>query len=134
MNNKYDREDAPKTYDEMVAAGYEMTADGFWIPREDHPEVVEALASVVKLFLLRSGEQVLSQYTENSFGTSFTLSNPILVKEEPIADGTQSNVAYEHWLPLSADRNITVRTDYVVSITTPLQELVKTYEEITDGN
>ena len=131
MNNKYDREDAPKTYDEMVAAGYEMTGEGFWVPQEEHPEVLEP---IVRLFLLRSGEQVLSRYSENSFGTSFTLSNPILVREELIADGTQSNVAYEHWLPLSADRNITVRTDYVVSITTPLEELVKTYEEITDGN
>ena len=24
----------PKTYDEMVAAGYEMTGDGFWVPKE----------------------------------------------------------------------------------------------------
>ena len=24
----------PKTYDEMVAAGYEMTGDGFWIPKD----------------------------------------------------------------------------------------------------
>jgi len=25
----------PKTYDEMVAAGYEMTGDGFWIPQDN---------------------------------------------------------------------------------------------------
>ena len=25
----------PKTYDEMVAAGYEMTGDGFWIPKDN---------------------------------------------------------------------------------------------------
>lgn len=25
----------PKTYDEMIAAGYEMTADGFWMPKEN---------------------------------------------------------------------------------------------------
>ena len=32
----------PKTYDEMVKAGYEMTGDGFWIPGEKRIKEMEA--------------------------------------------------------------------------------------------
>jgi hypothetical protein len=31
---EYYNKEKPKTFDEMIASGYEMTADGFWIPPE----------------------------------------------------------------------------------------------------
>ena len=34
LERERDNENNPKTYDEMVEAGYEMTGDGFWIPSE----------------------------------------------------------------------------------------------------
>lgn len=34
-------EEQPKTYSEMVADGYEMTADGFWIPPQKQDKVVK---------------------------------------------------------------------------------------------
>ena len=32
IENEKNNEENPLTYDEMVAAGYEMTGDGFWVP------------------------------------------------------------------------------------------------------
>ena len=32
IENEKNNEENPMTYDEMVAAGYEMTGDGFWVP------------------------------------------------------------------------------------------------------
>ena len=29
------------SYDDMIKAGYEMTADGFWIPKEEDGEEVD---------------------------------------------------------------------------------------------
>ena len=34
IEKERNNEDNPKTYDEMVKAGYTMTGDGFWIPDE----------------------------------------------------------------------------------------------------
>jgi len=34
IEREKDNEDNPKTYDEMVEAGYMMTGDGFWMPDE----------------------------------------------------------------------------------------------------
>ena len=34
LEREKDNEDNPKTYDEMVEAGYMMTGDGFWMPDE----------------------------------------------------------------------------------------------------
>ena len=34
LERERDNENNPKTYDEMVEAGYTMTGDGFWIPDE----------------------------------------------------------------------------------------------------
>tara|TARA_X000000368_G_C22605152_1_gene525497 strand:- start:56 stop:544 length:489 start_codon:yes stop_codon:yes gene_type:complete len=34
LEREKDNEDNPKTYDEMIEAGYMMTGDGFWMPDE----------------------------------------------------------------------------------------------------
>jgi len=34
IEREKDNEDNPKTYDEMIEAGYMMTGDGFWMPDE----------------------------------------------------------------------------------------------------
>ena len=44
IENEKNNEENPLTYDEMVAAGYEMTGDGFWIPGHRRIEELKAKA------------------------------------------------------------------------------------------
>ena len=44
IDNEKNNEENPMTYDEMVAAGYEMTGDGFWVPSHRRIEELKAKA------------------------------------------------------------------------------------------
>ena len=44
IDNEKNNEENPMTYDEMVAAGYEMTGDGFWVPGHRRIEELKAKA------------------------------------------------------------------------------------------
>lgn len=134
MNNNYDRgEEAPKTYDEMVEAGYEMTGDGFWIPKEEEGVVVvsgEDLQASVKLLLLLNGEQVLTQLIEHDYSDTYTLRDPREVRlQSTSSDGESvtSTIGYSDWFPLSKDREIKLTKSFVVSITSPLDSLLESY-------
>ena len=119
MNNKYDRE---PTYDEMIAAGYTMSGEGFWIPPEGeerpHP----------KLLLLESGEQVITVLIEKF--DEYILDDPREVRIESTftEEGSVTNsVAYSNWMPLSKSRRIRIKKDYVVSICDPMDSLSESY-------
>ena len=134
MNNKYDRDDAPKTHDEMVDAGYEMTGDGFWIPGNEENIVITAEAtSSVKLLLLQSGEEVLCTFTESMYTDKCFLGNPmsVMVQSTTSEGGGErtSTVAFSDWMPLSEDRNIEVSRSYIVAVTTPIESLVESYQK-----
>ena len=139
MNNKYDRDEAPKTYDEMVAAGYEMTGDGFWIPNEDTMEVTiteEDLAPAVGLFLLKSGETIISEFTQSMSGGTYRLDDPrVVMIQASTGDGesTQTTIAYSDWMPLSKERSYTLSSDWVVCQTEPLESLVESYLNNKNG-
>lgn len=132
MNNNYDRDEAPKTYDEMREAGYEMTADGFWVPSEGESMTLdpEELVTATKLLLLITGEQVLAQVEETMDGDTITLVDPREVRlEGTTSDGEKStsSISYSTWLPLSQARRITIKASYVVTITDPIPSLVDSY-------
>ena len=134
MNNKYDREEAPKSYDEMVADGYEMTGDGFWVPGEEENIVITAEStSAVKLLLLQSGEEVLCTYTESMYTDKCFLGNPMsVIVQSTASDGGNertSTVAFSDWMPLSEDRNIEVSRSFIVAVTTPIESLVESYQK-----
>ena len=138
MNNNYDR-DEPKTHEEMVKEGYEMTGDGFWVPAED--DVVEVtgaeLGATVKLLLLLNGEQVITQLIETMGSDTYTLRDPREVRlQSSSSDGdtVTSTIGYSDWFPLSADREIKLAKSYVVSVTRPLESLMESYVgELSDG-
>ena len=44
IDNEKNNEENPLTYDQMIAAGYEMTGDGFWIPGHRRIEELKAKA------------------------------------------------------------------------------------------
>ena len=134
MNNKYDRDEVPKTHEEMVQAGYEMTGDGFWVPKEESEGVIEVapaeLADSVKLLLLLNGEQVITQLIDTIGSDNYTLRDPREVRlQSSSSDGetVTSTIGYSDWFPLSADREIKLAKSFVVSITRPLDSLLDSY-------
>lgn len=97
----------------------------------------------VKLAVLKSGEDVVADIKElcdeNDNVVALVFNNPVVVKlitNQALLDGENPDeykVAFYPWQPLSAERDIPVRSDWIVSISEPI-ELVKTsYLEKMDG-
>ena len=117
MNNNYDREESYKTHDELSGGSLSVTITD--------PE------PAVKLIMFLNGEEVISTITENSYGSTITLSNPLKVMvQSTSSDGEDrsSTVAFTDWMPLSQDREIAVSKSFIATITTPLDSLVKSYQ------
>lgn len=135
MNNEYDRDTPQPTYDEMVAKGYEMTGEGFWIPGEDVSSVQiadQAEFVIVKLLLLQSGETIISKVTEEIYGGQYKLTDPNIISYEENSNG-ETVVNYKTWMPLSNTRELTISGSYVVCATDPLETLVENYLEKQNG-
>ena len=97
----------------------------------------------VKLAVLKSGEQVIAEAKElvseeKVRGYLFTrphkvlTAQPMLLTEEA-KDDNSLEVTLSPWIILSADTEVVVPTDWVVTIVEPLESVVKMYKEKTDG-
>ena len=99
----------------------------------------------VKLAILKSGEQVIAEAKElvakdeeKVRGYLFTrphkvvTSQPMLLTEEA-KDDNSLEVTLSPWIILSADTEVVVPTDWVVTIVEPIASVVKMYQEKTDG-
>ena len=99
----------------------------------------------VKLAVLKSGEQVIADVKdlvseEKVRGYLFTRSHkvvtaqPLLLTEEETHDDSSLEVTLSPWIILSADQEVVVPTDWVVTVVEPLASIVKMYQEkIEDG-
>ncbi len=98
----------------------------------------------VKLAVLKSGEQVIAEAKElvsedQVRGYLFTrphkvvTSQPLLLTEEETQNDSSLEVTLSPWIILSADTEVVVPTDWVVTIVEPLESVVKMYQEKTDG-
>jgi len=134
MNNEYDRGETPPNYDEMVEAGYEMTGDGFWMPKDadGNAEIRdEESGAIVKLLHLRNGQTIISKVSETMTGGEYILEDPSVVTYEIQGDST--NVSFNDWMALSKSRTLHIDKSYVVCSTGPLDSLVETYLMKNDG-
>ena len=97
----------------------------------------------VKLAVLKSGEQVIADVKElvseeTVRGYLFTrphkvvTSQPMLLTEES-KDDNSLEVTLSPWIILSADKEVVVPTDWVVTVVEPLESVVKMYEEKVNG-
>ena len=97
----------------------------------------------VKLAVLKSGEQVIAEAKElvseeKVRGYLFTrphkvlTAQPMLLTEEA-KDDNSLEVTLSPWIILSADTEVVVPTDWVVTIVEPIASVVKMYQEKTDG-
>ena len=113
MNNDYDRE-----------------------PIEETLEVVltEPAEASVGLFLLTTGESVITEYTISLAGDEYTFIDPRAVAiERTGAESTSTTVAYADWMPLSQDRIFSVARRQVITISRPLDSLMESYVSNKNG-
>ena len=97
----------------------------------------------IKLAVLKSGEQVIADAKElvseeKVRGYLFTKphkvvsTQPLLLTEEQQGDNSLE-VTLSPWIILSADKEVVVPTDWVVTVVEPLESVVKMYEEKVNG-
>tara|TARA_B100000287_G_C20388955_1_gene684772 strand:- start:454 stop:762 length:309 start_codon:yes stop_codon:yes gene_type:complete len=97
----------------------------------------------IKLAVLKSGEQVIADAKElvseeKVRGYLFTRphkvvsTQPMLLTEEQ-QDDNSVEVTLSPWIILSADKEVVVPTDWVVTVVEPLESVVKMYEEKVNG-
>ena len=97
----------------------------------------------IKLAVLKSGEQVIADAKElvseeKVRGSLFTRphkvvsTQPLLLTEEQ-QDDNSLEVTLSPWIILSADKEVVVPTDWVVTVVEPLESVVKMYEEKVNG-
>lgn len=128
-------EEKPENYDDMIAAGYEMTADGFWIPAEDKPiddEIMNSPAAPVKLILLESGETLIAEVAYSMDGANLILDDPrtVIIQAYRLDDeekSTSTTISYSDWMPLASERKFTLSSKYVVLVTDPIDSLIESY-------
>ena len=95
----------------------------------------------IKLMLLKSGEDIISDITEMAVGdeddrkvVGYLLTQPCIIKikdSQVLADEGQNSfrVSLFPWMPLSKDKTIPVPADWVVTIVEPKDKLKEMYVE-----
>ena len=97
----------------------------------------------IKLAILKSGEQVIADAKElvseeKIRGYLFTRphkvvsTQPLLLTEEQ-KDDNSLEVTLSPWIILSADKEVVVPTDWVVTVVEPLESVVQMYQEKVNG-
>ena len=98
----------------------------------------------IKLALLKSGEEVISDISEfrqeeTDILVSYLFRKPYCIKiktsEVLVEDKSKEKheSAYYKWMTLSKDNEIIVNKDWVVCITEPLDSIKKNYEDRMNG-
>ena len=98
----------------------------------------------IKLMLLKSGEDLISDVTEMVYGEEenqrvvgyyldkpclIRMRNPSMVEEDRIEKKSGFEVSLYPWLPLSADERIPVPADWLVTMVEPTARLKEMYIE-----
>lgn len=114
MNNDYDRDNVEGTLE----------------------VVLTDIDPAVGLFLLTTGESLISEYTTSIGDSSYTLIDPrsVMIESSGIDGGsTSTTVAYADWMPLSQDRTFSVSSRQVITISRPLDSLIESYLSNKNG-
>jgi len=97
----------------------------------------------VKLAVLKSGEDVVADIKElldsDNNIVALLFNNPVVVKllsNQALLDDENEHeykVAFYPWMPLSAEKSILVRSDWIVTIVEPVELVKNSYEERMNG-
>ena len=99
----------------------------------------------IKLILLKSGDQIISDAKEIVMGedeskqkiVGYLLNNPfkivsqrpLLLTEEASNNDTSVEITLSPWILLSSDKSIPIKPDWVVTVVEPLDSVKKMYED-----
>ena len=95
----------------------------------------------IKLILLRSGEDIIADVKEMVVGeedsakvVGYFLTQPCIVKMQNPSpsedqDKTSFSISLYPWMPLSKDKTILIPTDWVVTMTEPVDKIKDMYME-----
>ena len=98
----------------------------------------------VKLLLLKSGEQVISDVKELIRKDSdkvygYVLHKPhevvaskAVVLTEDVNDDRKVEVTLSPWILLTEDKSMTIPQDWIITIVNPIESILKMYEEKTN--
>jgi len=112
MNNDYDREPLEETLEVVLT--------------DPEPSI--------GLFLLTTGESVITEYTVSMVGDEYVFIDPRAVAiERSSSDSNSTTVAYADWMPLSQDRTFTIPRRQVITISRPLDSLLESYASSKNG-
>jgi len=103
---------------------------------------------MIKLMLLKSGEDIIANVEEMAFGEGenrrvggYYLHKPCIVKlltkaqmDQDDTGKTGYRVSMVPWMPLSADETIPVVADWVVTLVDPVDKVLTMYIEDVLGN
>lgn len=78
--------------------------------------------STVQITRLTTGEEVIAEVTQE--GGSVTLKNPLLLI--PMQEG---RLTFASWMPYNADDSVTIKTDAIMFVINPVEEMAKQYIE-----
>ena len=95
---------------------------------------------MIKLLLLKSGEDIIAEIDEMTFGegdqkrvVGYYLTKPCVVKLKSKGNSENKKIEYNvsmyPWMPLSAEETIPVVADWVVTMVTPEEKVFKMYNE-----
>ena len=99
----------------------------------------------VKLLLLKSGEQVISDVKElirkdsdKVYGYVLhrphkVVANKAVVLTEDASDNRNIEITLSPWILLTEDKSMTVPQDWIITIVNPIKSIVEMYEEKTNG-
>ena len=104
----------------------------------------------IKLALLKSGEDVITDMTEMCVGdeenkrvVGYFFDRPCIVKmrnpqQQPQTDGNEQKAGFEvslfPWMPLSADKKIPITADWLITMVEPTAKLKEMYiEDVVNG-
>lgn len=97
----------------------------------------------VKLILLKSGEEVISDVKEFRDSednlVSYLFKDPYCLKIKKLEvlleekENTKHEVIFYKWISLSKDDDVIVDKDWIVAITEPIDSIKKSYEEKING-
>jgi hypothetical protein len=93
----------------------------------------------IKLILLKSGEDILSDIQEMVLEDKvigYFLTNPCVVKLKNIQKNGESNqtktsadISLYPWIPLSDDKKIPIPSDWVITMVNPIEKVIEMYKK-----